>query len=51
VLVGVKGAFASLTGFAALDPVCARCALAFIDGVDKPETRFPELSGGGLKVV
>jgi hypothetical protein len=25
VLVGVKGAFASLTGCAALDPACARC--------------------------
>jgi hypothetical protein len=32
VLGGVKRAFASLTGCAALDPACARCALASIDG-------------------
>ena len=33
VLGGVKGAFAALTGSAALDPACARHRRAFIDGV------------------
>jgi hypothetical protein len=33
VLGGVKGLFAALTGSAALDPACARCRRAFIDGV------------------
>jgi len=36
VLSGVKGALAPLGGCAALDPACARCALATIDGVGRP---------------
>jgi hypothetical protein len=33
VLAGVKGSVAALGGCAALDAVCARCVLAFVDGV------------------
>jgi hypothetical protein len=35
VLGGVKGAFASLTGCTALDPACARCLQAIVDGVGR----------------
>ena len=44
VLGGVKDALAALGGCAALDAACARCRLAFIDGVAGPSRRGQERS-------